>query len=59
MTSVNASNLSVCIRPVDVMVNNHHRHAFPWVSLQIKVLGDGYLDPFGFYGRPMIIDPSA
>ena len=23
------------------------------------MLGDGFLDPFGFYGRPMIIDPST
>ena len=23
------------------------------------MLGDRYLDPFGFYGRPMIIDPSV
>ena len=41
------------------MVNNLHSHVFLWVSLEIKMLGDGFLDPFGFYGRPMIIDPST
>ena len=45
--------LFVCsIRPMGVMVNNHHHH-------EIKMLGDGSFDPFGFYGRPMIIDLSA